>query len=202
VPEYAKLWYYIRAATRGEVDAVHKRLVACARAGAMATETRMRKRVLTAVYHRLPNVTLGKALLENLHLFGPQRATAQDRRRVRDLGLGQGFDLSVRDEFPPQRRASSDEDNVSWLAPFIRLNMPIVAKGTSAHHRLYAAQCVHPFALRGARQTAKILAGLALDLATDAKLLRAARAEFRRATRGFTYDPLLPARQRPPVRMG
>ena len=56
-----------------------------------------------------------------------------------------------------------------------------------------------PFAERSILQTAKVFAGAAIDLCQNKKLMQEARAEFRKRTRGFKYDPLIPKRQKVPI---
>jgi len=199
VPAYAKTWYYVRGKDRAEVDAIRKRLDACARGATTATETRMKVTRLTAVYSRLPNDALAETVRANLVLFGPPAATASDRRRVKALGLKGKFAEGVAEGLGTQGRGSSDEDNVSWLVPLGRFTMACVAKGTPGHHRRHTAQGAMPFARRGMLQAAKVFAGAALDLCSGPKLLRTVRAEFRKRTRDFTYDPLIPKRQRVPI---
>ena len=109
------------------------------------------------------------------------------------------FDLSISKGKGSQGRGSSDEDNVSWLAPMGRFNMVCYAKGTPGHHRDLSAQTVLPFAERSILQTAKVFAGSAVDLFTQQPKLKAAQAEFRKKTRGFKYDPIIPKRQKVPV---
>ena len=71
--------------------------------------------------------------------------------------------------------------------------------GTTGHHRDWSAQGALPFARRGCLQAAKVFAGSALDLVLDKAALRKARTEFRRRTKGFTYDPLLAKSQKVPI---
>jgi len=200
VPEYAKAWYYVRGRDRAEVAAVTGRLILCARGAAMATETRLKVNRLTGVYSRLVNESLAQAVRDNLIAVGSPRATADDRRRVRQLHKEPQFDTTVRRDIPAEpSKASSDEDNVSWLAPLGVLNMTCVSKGVSGHHRDYTAQSNLPFAHRGMLRAAQVLAGVAWDLAADAGLLRRVRREFARRTKGFRYDPLIPKGRRPPA---
>jgi len=77
--------------------------------------------------------------------------------------------------------------------------MVCYTQGTPGHHRDMAAQALMPFAERSLLQTAKVFAGAAIDLCRDQKLIRAAKAEFRKRSRGFKYDPLVPKRQAVPV---
>ena len=72
-------------------------------------------------------------------------------------------------------------------------------KGTPGHHRDMTAQAAMPFAERAILQTAKVFAGSAIDMILDAERLRAARAEFEKATEDFAYDPIIPKRQKVPV---
>ncbi len=200
VPAYARSWYYVRGKDRAEVDSVRERLNACARGAAMATETQVKWHRLTGVYPRLPNDTLCTAVQANVELFGTPRATADDRRRAGEvLGKDADFNRAIAPGSRDQGRGSSDEDNVSWLAPMGRFQVASHARGTSGHHRDLAAQAALPFAQRAMLQAAKIFAATAVELCADTKLLRQVRMEFERRTRAFEYDPLVPKRQPVPV---
>jgi aminobenzoyl-glutamate utilization protein B len=199
VPAYAKIWYYVRGRNREQVDEVRQRLTACARGAAEATGTRMKWQRLTAVYERLPNDAMCALVRRNLELFGPPRPGRTDRERLAELDLEGTFSARLEEGTGSQGRGTSDEDNVSWLAPLGRFQVACVAQGTPGHHRDYAAQGILPFAERGMLQAAKVFAGAALDLCLDAGLMAAARKEFRRRTRGFAYDPLIPRRQKVPI---
>jgi aminobenzoyl-glutamate utilization protein B len=199
VPAFAKLWYYVRGKDRDEVDEVRERLTACARGASQATGTRMRWHRITAVYHRLPNDALCEAVRRNLALFGPPRPLGADRKRAQEFGLKPEFDTAVSEGTGTQMRGSSDEDNVSWLSPLGRFQIVCYAKDTPGHHRDLAAQAALPFAERGMMQAAKVFAATALDLCEKPKLMAGVRAEFRKRTKGFTYDPLVPKAQRVPV---
>jgi len=199
VPAYAKAWYYVRGKTRDEVDDVRTRLIAAARGAAMATGTKVKVTRLTGVYHRLVNDIMGDTVAANLKLFGPPPVTPADKRRVRAQGLKAVFDTGITNDLDAVGTGSSDEDNVSWLAPFGRFNMVCVSEeGVTGHHRSLANQVKLPFAHRGMMRAAEVLAGCAVDLIADRENLAAAKAEFRKRTRGFTYDPLIGKRQTPP----
>ena len=200
VPAYAKIWYFVRGKDRAQVDDVRKRLTACAQGAAMATGTQMKWSRITGVYPRLPNDIMCEAVRANVGLFGPPRPTGADRARVRkELGLAGEFDTSIAEGSGSQGRGSTDEDSVSWLSPLGRFQVACQARGTPGHHRDLATQSGFPYAQRAMLQAAKIFAGSAVDLCSDADLVRRARAEFRRKTRGFTYDPLVPKRQKVPM---
>jgi len=199
VPAYAKVWYFVRGKDRKQVDELRERLTKCAEGAAMATETKMKWHRITAVYPRLPNDAMCEAVRKNLEFFGPPRATKADRERAKKLGYKGEFDAKIAKGSGSQGRGSSDEDNVSWLAPMGRFQMVCYTKSTPGHHRDLTAQGILPFAERAILQTAKVFAGSAIDLITDKKLMQQVRAEFKKRTKGFKYDPLIPKTQKVPV---
>jgi aminobenzoyl-glutamate utilization protein B len=199
VPAYAKAWYYVRGKSREQVDELRERLIRCARGAALATETRMKWRRIAACYHRCENEAMEKVVAENLRLFGGPRATPADRRRAKRRGTKGEFVSGIDEDRGAQGRGSTDEDNVSWLAPLGGFAIACVSRGTTGHHRQYEAQTALPFAVRGMLQAAKVFAGCAADLVTEGRKLAAAKREFRRKTRDFTYDPLLTKNQKVPI---
>ncbi|HUT01106.1 MAG TPA: amidohydrolase [Phycisphaerae bacterium] len=200
VPAYAKAWYYVRGKDREQVDDVRKRLLACARGAATATETKLKVTRLAGCYSRLENAALAGLLDRNLRLFGPPRVTGRDRELVKALGKEPEFAAKVEAPSDSPGRGSSDEDNVSWLAPFGQFTVACVSKkDVTGHHRDYAAQMKLPHAHRGMLRAAETLAAAVVDLCTTPRLLAKARAEFRKATKSFRYDPLVPQHQKPPT---
>ncbi len=200
VPGYAKSWYFVRARDRAEVDEVRLRLLACARGAAEATGTEMKWHRLTGVYNRLPNDALGALLDGALRRCGPPRATRADRDRVKAaLGIAAEFDATIGSGTKQPGRASSDEANVSWLVPYGRFQMACYMRGTPSHHRHLTMQAAMPFAHRGLLQSAKVFAGAALDLCHNPAALRKIKAEFRKRTQGFQYDPLVSKTQKVPL---
>lgn len=199
VPAYARAWYYVRGKDRAQVDEVAARLKACARGAAQATGTRVGITLLTAGYNRLRNEAMGDAVGENLALFGAPRPTRRDKANVEALGKEPVFDSSVTVAAGEPGKASSDEDAVSWLAPFGRFSVVCQSKkDITGHHRETAAQMTLPFAHRGMLRAAEVFAATICDLCADRRLLARARSEFRAKTKDFAYDPLVPKRQKPP----
>ena len=199
VPAYAKVWYFVRGKDRAQVDELRERLNACAEGAALATGTEMKTHRITAVYPRLSNDIMCDTVGNNVNLFGAPRASKADLAAVEKMGYKKGFNSSVSTDYGSQGRGSSDEDNVSWLAPMGRFTVACYALGTPGHHRDMAAQAVLPFSDRAIFQAAKIFAGSALDLFQKPELLAKVKAEYRSKTRGFEYDPLIPKRQKVPV---
>lgn len=199
VPEYARSWYYVRGADRKQVDEIVARVLKCARGAAVATETRLRTRRLTGCYKRLPNRAFAEHVQRCLKAFAPIRLDRNDIREVRRLGAKKkpAVDISKISDKPG--RGSSDEDNVSWLAPLGRVNTACWAPGLTGHHRETTRAARTGFAHKGMVYAAKSLALAALGFMRDAKLRARVRQEFRKRTKGFKYDPLIPRNQLPPI---
>ena len=89
---------------------------------------------------------------------------------------------------------------MSWLAPLGCLSVACLPKDVSSHHRDTTRLGKSRFAHRGMVHAAKVLALSVLSLMEDRNALGRARREFRKKTKDFTYDPIVPKRQRPPVR--
>ena len=199
VPAYGKIWYFVRGKNRAQVDHVRERLTACAQGAAKATDTRMKWSRITAVYPRLRNKAMCEIVRKNLKLFGPPEPTEADRTRAETLGYKKDFNTKIAKGSGSQGRGSTDEDNVSWLAPLGRFQMVCYAKGTPVHHRDMAAQAALPFAGRALQQTAKVFAGTAVDLCRSPEYMKKVRAEFEKRSSGFTYDPLVRKNQKVPI---
>jgi len=199
VPAYARSWYFVRGQKRKDVDALAKRVRNCAKAAALATETRLRVKHLTACYDRLGNDTLAEAMHKNLKAVGPPRFTKADREFVKKLGLEGKFNTKLQEINTGRGAGSSDEGNVSWFAPLICMGATTCAEGTTGHSYLKSAQACSPIGLKGMRVATKVLGLTAYDLLTDRKLLTKAKSEFRRRTKDVKYDPVIPKGQPAPI---
>jgi len=199
VPPYARSWYYIRARDRKQVEEISARVDNCARAAALATDTEMHRTILAACYDRVPNDALSAALDRNLRTVGAPRFSAADRTAAAELGPDGGFARGIGSVSTGRGTASSDEANVSWLAPLGRFNIACWAKGTPGHHLLIHQQSQLPAAMKGMAVATKALALTGLDLMTDTDLRRQVKREFRKLTKGKAYDPVIPAGQPAPV---
>jgi len=198
VPEYSRIWYYVRSKNREDVNNVSRRLKLCARGAATATETDVKITTLTAIYNRLPNQYMAKAVLDNFKLFGAPSVSPSDIERAEALGNEAIFSRKIKTDIEEkQGRASSDEDTVSWLAPLGGCSVACVCRNTVVHHREYAMQTNLPFARKGMMRAAEVLAGTAVDLFNESKLLDKVVREFKSKTKGFRFDPLIPKNQRP-----
>ncbi|MFQ5895946.1 MAG: amidohydrolase [Nitrospinota bacterium] len=197
VPSYARVWYYVRAPRRALVNELRERVVNCARAGALASETEVKATVLTAVYETLPNQVLARCVQRNLEAVGAHRYTGEEKAFAHKLG----FETPLSEEVSPMSmeniRPSNERGNVSWIAPLGSLHVACHAPGTPGHSWLATQQYGMTIGEKGMATAAKTMAASALDLISEPGALREVRAEFEEKTRGFTYDPIIPKDQKP-----
>lgn len=193
VPHTAEIWYYVRGNDRKQVDELRRRVRQCAQAAAMATETRWRMTVQTAITERIRNDGLAGLLDALLHRCGAPKFTPAEVRAAARLLGGKKYATGIEPPRTSAGRGSSDEDNVSWFAPLGSFGVACVPKDTTGHHRDYAAAVRLGGAHRGMLKAAEVLAAAAVELAINPPLLRRAKTEFHKNRRGKKYDlPIRP----------
>src|SRR5229473_1765471 len=79
VPEFAELFLYARHPSMPILDGIWNRIVKCAQAGALATETRMEMELIDSSYNVLPNDALAALVDRNLHQVGGVTYTKEEQ---------------------------------------------------------------------------------------------------------------------------
>lgn len=207
VPEFAELFLYARHPSMPVLDGIWNRIVKCAQAGALATETRMEMELIDSSYNVLPNDALASLVDRNLHLVGGVTYTKQEQafaeslrktlplERARPLGSQEGIQAPTEGYFS----ASSDVGDVSWIVPTAALNTATFVPGVPAHSWQSTACAGMSIGRKGMVVAAKALALTAVDLFTDPEQLKAARASFEQRRAGYEYRSRIPAEHKPPL---
>jgi len=207
VPEYARVWYYVRDTARAPVDRYYDRLLKIAEGAALATNTEFKVTLLTGVHEMLLNRPLQEAMQANLELMGPPAFPDEFQSFARELQafLGieeRGLDTAIKPLKPepePPEGGSTDVAEVSWITPAASLNVTTAAAGVPWHSWATSASHGTEGAVRGADLAAKVLALTAVDLLTHPELREAARAFFLEKTAGKPYVSPVPEGQGPPL---
>lgn len=210
-PEFSQVVYAWRTNSLTDQEAISGVIDRCARAAALAAECRVEPRLITAVRTGLPNKTMTDLVMENLRAIGPPRYSDEDRRFAREiqknLGLKpmeQPYNLAIVESenaygaFHP----ADDVNEFTWHAPTARLYVskalaPI--QGFRYPRWVESALCGIGATHRMGETAAKVLVTSALDLLEYPKLLRAARAEFKKRLVIHHEAPLVPKGVKPPV---
>jgi aminobenzoyl-glutamate utilization protein B len=207
VPEYARVWYYVRDTSRVTLQPTYEWVLEIARAAAIATRTEHEVTLITGVHAYNLNRPLQEALQRNLEAVGPVPFTDEDEAFARALQEHLGIETKglaeevkpLPDGPEPPSGGSTDVAEVSWLAPTAGFAVTTAAAGVPWHSWATSASHGTPGAVRAARVAARVLAATGAELLVDAQLRERARAAFVEATRGAPYESPLPPDQAPPV---
>jgi aminobenzoyl-glutamate utilization protein B len=205
VPEFAEVFYYIRHPRSETVRKLYPRLLKCAQAGALATETRLETVYLGGTLEMLPNAALSRLLKDNLVRlndlrYGPEEEqfAARIQNSLTDppplSSLGQ-----VEDQSGQVGKGSTDVADVSWVVPTAGFSTACWVPGTPGHSWQAVAAGGTGIGRQGMMLAARVLAAAAWDLYQDPKQIAAAKDEHRQRLAGRKYDSLLQPGQAPPL---
>lgn len=206
VPEFAEGFFYVRHPKADVVSQLYPRLLKCAQAGALATETRLEVVNLGGTMELLPNDALARVARANLTKLTDLKYDADEMKfavRLRE---------TIPDKLPPiedvgrvidtsgkTTMGSTDVGDVSWQVPTAGFTTACWVPGTPGHSWQAVACGGTTIGKKGMMLAAKVLAANAWDLYQDSKLLDESKAEFKRRLAGRTYKPLLEKDQAAPL---
>ncbi|HMY72474.1 MAG TPA: amidohydrolase, partial [Blastocatellia bacterium] len=111
VPDFAEVYMYARHPSMPVLDGIWARVIKCAEAGALATETRMEMELVGSVYNELPNEPLAKAVDKHLRALGGLKYSAEEQAFAEKLR--QTFSLEGALALGSQQEVQPMEDGVS-----------------------------------------------------------------------------------------
>ncbi len=157
IPETAEAQFMVRAEDPATLEQVYARVCDCARAGALASGTEVEINKVTTVYNTRINPTLNELVVSNYE------------------------ELDLQMTAPPRLMdASSDFGNVSQEIPAVMFMIESHPEGIPWHSVDVATASGEEKALKSMLNGACVMAGIALDLLTDAALLTQVREDFER----------------------
>lgn len=200
VPEYAKLWCWVRDTQRVGVEEVLGRMREMVQGAALMAGVEATMSVQNGDYERLVNQVGARLLQKELEWLGPITYTAEEQEFARAIQRATGKEESGLDgaiqpfqEQPAEPpRASSDVGDVSWVVPTLHLSVTTAPKDTPWHSWPVVASGGMSIGHKGLVLAAKTLAATMVDLFEDASLRQAIQAEFREKTKGTVYKSYLP----------
>ena len=205
VPNFAEVYYYVRHPKSDVVRDLYRRLVLCARAGALATETKLEVKFEGGILEILPNDTLSQVTMRNLQALNDLTYSQEDvqfaTRLQQTLAKPVPLDSiqAVVDVSGTVGMGSTDVGDVSWVVPTTGFNAACFVPGTPGHSWQVVACGARNLARQGMNLAARVLAKTAWDLFSNPARLTAARAELDQRLGNRSYQPLMPVDMRPPL---
>ena len=200
VPEYAKVWMWIRDSKRSGVEEVFARVKDIARGAAMVAGVESKVTVQTGDYELLINRTGAAALQKNLEALGPIQYTPEEIAFAKEIQEVQGgeqtgldgkiYPLQMTMENPPG--GSTDVGDISWNVPEISLYATTAPANTAWHGWSVVACGGMSIGHKGMLLAAKSLGMTMVDLFENEQLRKDIRTEFDQRRNGHVYKAYIP----------
>lgn len=208
VPDKASVWYYVRN-TDERLEDMYRRVVDCAKAGALAAGVELASmRVVSAIHQRHANKAAAELFQRNIELVGMPAWSDEEQAFARalqkEIGAKEEGMPSKVDELEAPRGGqatgggSSDVGDVTLIAPTATITFPGAAPGAIGHHWSNVACWYGSTAWKGLNAGAKAIAASAVDLMTRPEELAKLRKEFEEYSKTHPYKPFLPEDATPP----
>ncbi|MBL8173372.1 MAG: amidohydrolase [Bryobacterales bacterium] len=208
VPDATEGYFYARSPSMPVLDNVWDRIVKCAQAGALATETRLEVELVNSVYNKLPNEPISRVFHKHLQSLGGIQYNEEERRFAETLrksfspeeGAEPGAESRIL-PFEAERASpgSTDVSDVSWVVPTASFRTATCVPGAPGHSWQNVACAGSSIGRKGMVLAAKVLALSAADILTAPAVLIEARKDFDKRRAGHEYRSRVPAGQKPPL---
>ena len=205
VPDIAEVFFYIRHPKAEIVRELYPRLVKCAQAGALATETKLEEIYLGGTMELLPNDRLAEVALINLRQlndlkYDPQQ-TEFAQRIKQTLVKPQPLELisQVSNTSGEVGKGSTDVGDVSWVVPTAGFTTACFVPGTTSHSWQAVAAGGTSIGKQGMQLAARTLAASVWDVMKQPDVIAEAKVEHAKRLAGRKYEPLLLPGQKPPL---
>jgi len=207
VPAKATAWYNCRDVTLEGSEKVLERIKKIAEAAAIATDTQVEVKMLTAIHELLVLPESSAILQNNLEWVGPPEFTDDDiafaHQVQQELGIPE---RGLHDGILPFRvpeggfgGGGTDVAEVSWNAPTLRMVAACHPIGSPGHSWAIVCTGKTPIGHKGMLTAAKTMAATGIELMSNPETLASVRAEWKKLTKDRPYKSPLPPDAKPPV---
>jgi aminobenzoyl-glutamate utilization protein B len=200
VPDYARVWLWLRDSKRAGVEEVLERVRKIAEGAGLMADVRSELTVQSGDWEMLVNLTGARLLHDNLTALPPLSFTDDEQAFARAIQRSAGVrEVGLRTDIVPlpvtpgdPEGGSTDVGDVSWVAPVIHLEVTTAPDLAPWHAWPVVATAGMSIGQKGMIYAARALALTMVDLFESPPTRRAIRDEFDRATQGITYRPYIP----------
>ncbi|MFX0073181.1 MAG: M20 family metallopeptidase [Candidatus Hermodarchaeota archaeon] len=227
VPDFAEVWYYVRAPKRPFVEEIYKRVVKIAKGAALMTETELKIDFLTGCYNHMINDTVCKVIHNNMLDARPPKFNKKDKDFAKELQKSipensmDGYYRFVPPDFMDLAKAvleqplnkiilpeigkgaiwsgSTDVADVSWVIPLGEFQMACQVIGSPGHSWQNVSTSGMSIGHKGMLAAAKTLTLSALQFMNSPQLVEKAQKEFNiKIKNNGSYKSPLPDGLKPP----
>lgn len=199
VPEYAKVWIWIRDSKREEMDKIVERMKDIAKGGALMAGVETKVSLLSGTYEVLVNRTGAEYMHKNLEFLGPIQFTESEHDFAKAIQKATGVDQegligeigSLRETSENTGGGSTDTGDVSWIVPTIRMSATTGAVGAPWHSWAEVACAGMSIGHKGMMHAAKAMGMTIVDAFENEQLRMDVKAEFDERRKGHVYNAYL-----------
>jgi len=200
VPEYARVWCWLRDSKRAGVEDLLARARKIAEGAALMAGVESKLTVQGGDYEMLANLAGAKIIHANMEWLGPLQYTNEEQEFAKAIQRAtgvepKGLNGAVQPLNPPKpdpEGGSTDVGDVSWIVPTLHLSVTTAPENAPWHAWPVVACGGMSIGHKGLVYAAKALAATMVDLFEDEKAREAIRAEFKEKTKGEVYKPYVP----------
>jgi aminobenzoyl-glutamate utilization protein B len=205
IPDFGQIWWFVRDANMADAKATFDKLVKIAEGAALMTGTTQDYAIDAAAWPQLGMKSIAQVLQANIEAVGMPQWSADEQDFARRFQTAMDVKVVGLHTAPTplgqrgQSSSSNDNGDVTWVVPTAALSFPASVPGINYHNWQAAVTPTSTIAHKGMVQGAKVLASAMLDFLADPAIVKAARAEFDKATAEMKYFAVLPADAKPPL---
>lgn len=209
VPEYSKVWMWVRDSKREGVEVVFNRVKEIAQGAALMSGTESKVTVQAGDYEILVNLKGAAAMQKNLEILGPIVYTPEEEKFANELQKNTqiknfGF-TSIVNALKPTKEdpvgGSSDVGDVSWVVPEVGLVVSTAPKDVPWHSWAVVACGGMSIGHKGMLYAAKAMSLTMVDLFENELLRKEIKEEFLKRKGDHVYKPFIPDGP-PPIPVG
>jgi aminobenzoyl-glutamate utilization protein B len=200
VPEYSRVWCWLRDSKRAGVEELLARARKIAEGAALMAGVESKLTVQSGDYEILVNLEGAKLIHANMTWLGPIQYSADEQefakaiQRATDVEQ-KGLNGTVQPLEPPKKDpdgGSTDVGDVSWIVPTLHMTITTAPENAPWHAWPVVACGGMSIGHKGMVYASKVLATTMVDLFENAKAREAIQAEFKEKSKGQTYKPYIP----------
>lgn len=200
VPDYAKVWMWVRDSKRSGVEEVFARVQEIAKGAGMIAGVEAKVTIQTGDYELLVNRKGAEVLQKNLELLGPIVYTPEEiafAKKIQEVQGGEQTGLNgkinpLRETREHPAGGSTDVGDISWNVPEITLVATTAPANTAWHGWSVVACGGMSIGHKGLVFAAKALGMTMVDLFENETARKEIRAEFEQRKGSHVYKAYIP----------